>query len=264
MNYSADTLLHEISTAARSAGQIILEGAGHARSRKVKEGHANFVTEYDARVQKYLEEALSEIVPDAHFVGEENGEENFLPEYEKGLTFVVDPIDGTSNFMKGYQPSVTSIGLLKDGQPWLGIVYNPFQDQLFSGAAGIGAWENGTPIHTSEDAMKDSLILMGTAPYYEELSKRTFALGRHYLSRCIDLRRSGSAAYDICSVASGRAGMFFELRLCLWDYAAGACILEAAGGTITDLSGKPLSFRGKSSVAAVSAGIARESYLPTI
>lgn len=264
MSNNTSILLAEISDAARKAGSIILEGAGHAKSRRAKDGHANFVTEYDARVQKFLIETLKETLPDAHFVGEENGEEQFLPEYEKGLTFVIDPIDGTSNFMKGYQPSVTSIGLLKDGKPWLGVIYNPFSDQLFSGAAGIGAWENGEAIRTSPDSMKDSLILMGTAPYYEELSERTFALARHYLSRCIDLRRSGSAAWDLCSVASGKAGMFFELRLCLWDYAAGGCILEAAGGTITDLEGKPLSFRGKSSIAAVSAGIAKENYLPQI
>ena len=259
----ASKLLEQISAAAKDAGKIILEGAGHARSRRTKEGHANFVTEYDARVQEFLMTRLRELVPDAHFVGEEEGAAVFLPEYESGLTFVIDPIDGTSNFMKGLFPSVTSIGLLKDGRPWIGVIYNPFSDQLFTSIIGEGAWENGEAIHTSAESMKDSLILMGTTPYYEELARRSFDLGYEYLSRCIDIRRSGSAAWDLCMVASGRVGMYFELKVQLWDYAAAACIVEAAGGKATDIEGKPLSFRGATSIAAASAGIAQENYLPT-
>ncbi len=253
-----------IAALAREAGQIILEGAGHARSRRTKEGHANFVTEYDARVQRFLMERLQELLPEAHFVGEEDGAAVFLPEYASGYTFVIDPIDGTSNFMKGYPPSVTSIGLLRDGSPWMGIIYNPFSDQLFTGIIGVGAWENGEPIHTGEDSMADSLILMGTTPYYEELARKSFDLAYAYLARCIDIRRSGSAAWDMCMVASGRIGMYFELRIHLWDYAAAACILEAAGGKVTDADGKPLSYRDKTSVVAASAGIAREDYLPKL
>lgn len=262
MMENANKLLEQISAAARDAGKIILEGAGHAKSRRTKEGHANFVTEYDARVQEFLVARLQELVPDAHFVGEEEGAAVFLPEYETGLTFVIDPIDGTSNFMKGFFPSVTSIGLLKDGQPWIGVIYNPFSDQLFTGILGEGAWENGEPIQTSAEPMKDSLILMGTTPYYEELARESFDLGYEYLSRCIDIRRSGSAAWDLCMVASGRIGMYFELKIQLWDYAAAACILLAAGGKATDTEGKPLSFRGATSIVGASAGIAQEDYLP--
>ena len=260
----AAALMNDISELAREAGQIILEGAGHARSRRSKEGHANFVTEYDARVQQFLIARLQQLLPNAHFVGEEDGAAVFLPEYEDGYTFVIDPIDGTSNFMKGYQPSVTSIGLLKDGKPWMGVIYNPFSEQLFTGLIGVGAWENGIPIHTSDDSMADSLITMGTTPYYEELARKSFDLGYAYLSRCIDIRRSGSAAWDMCMVASGRIGMYFELRIHLWDYAAAACILEAAGGKVTDAEGKPLSYRDKTSVVAVSVGIAKENYLPQL
>lgn len=260
----AAALMDQISELAKEAGRIILEGAGHAKSRRSKEGHANFVTEYDARVQRFLIGHLQELLPEAHFVGEEDGAAVFLPEYEDGLTFVIDPIDGTSNFMKGYPPSVTSIGLLKDGKPWIGVIYNPFTDQLFTGLMGVGAWENGVPIHTSGDAMADSLIMMGTTPYYyDELARQTFDLAYEYLARCIDLRRSGSAAWDMCMVASGRIGMYFELRIHLWDYAAAACILEAAGGRVTDEEGRPLSYRDRSAVFAVSVGIAKEDYLPT-
>ena len=102
-------LINEIMTAARGAGDIILS-AGREKGVMTKEGRANYVTEYDEKVQEYLIETLTNLLPEAHFVGEEEGKELFPPAYEQGYTFVIDPIDGTSNFMKGYDLSVTSIG----------------------------------------------------------------------------------------------------------------------------------------------------------
>lgn len=255
-------LINEIMTAARGAGDIILS-AGREKGVMTKEGRANYVTEYDEKVQEYLIETLTNLLPEAHFVGEEEGKELFPPAYEQGYTFVIDPIDGTSNFMKGYDLSVTSIGLLLDGKPFIGVVYDPYTDKMFSAQKGLGAHENGRRLFTSEDPLSHSLISMGTAPYYaDELTKRAFELGHWYLKRSVDMRRSGSAAYDLCMVASGRIGLFFEPYLQLWDFCAGALIVEEAGGKVTDLKGGSLSFRGPDSVCAVTAGVARESYLP--
>lgn len=257
------TLREEIIQAAYEAGEIMNSAPLMVRQANSKEGHANFVTEYDRRVQEYLQSKLLSILPEAHFVGEENGREVFLPEYEHGFTYVVDPIDGTSNFMKAYRPSVTSIGVLKEGRPYVGVVYNPYSDQMFSAEAGCGAYENGERFFSSGEPLSASLAAMGTAPYYEDaVRKSAFQMGYWYLQRCIDIRRSGSAAWDLCMVAAGHLGLFFEPKLCLWDFAAGACILQEAGGCITDLYGNKLSYRNASSIVAVSQGVMKDDYLP--
>ena len=230
-----------------------------------KEGHANYVTIYDQKIQEFLIERFTTILPEAHFVGEEEEKEIFAPGYEEGYTFVIDPIDGTTNFMKDYHLSVTSIALFKDGLPFIGVIYNPYTDQMFWAQKGEGAYENGRRIWSNEESLARSLVGMGTAPYYdEETTWKAFQIGHWYLRHSMDVRRTGSAAYDLCLVASGKTGMFFEPRLGLWDYAAGALIVTEAGGRITDLRGQELTYRGKSSICAVSRGIAREDYLPPV
>ena len=210
--------------AARRAGELMREASQRKIRIDAKEGHANFVTEVDRKVQDLLFSFLSERIPKAHFLGEEEGKDVFSERDTEGLTFVIDPIDGTSNFMKGYFPSVTSIGLLRDGVPYLGVVYNPWSGQLFSAEAGKGAFENGIPIHTDTAPLSESLVAMGTGPYYPGLPDIAFSLAADYITRCIDIRRSGSAAWDLCMVASGRTGMYFEPKIQLWDYCAGALL----------------------------------------
>lgn len=252
-------LLEKICGTAKDAGKIILEGSERIRSLTVenKTGHGNFVTEYDSRVQTFLIDRLSKILPEAHFLGEENGIEVFKEEYSAGFTFVLDPIDGTTNFIKGWSESVTSIGLLKDGAPYIGVVYNPFSDWLYYGEKGQGAYLNGERIHTSEEPLENALTIIGTAPYYPELTDKCFILGREAVRRSIDIRRGGSAATDLCRLASGQAGMFFELRLGLWDFAAASLILTEAGGEIMDIKGEPLRYNSASSVVALSKGVSR-------
>ena len=215
-------LLSGIEQAAREAGRIMLEAEDIEHAVHDKEGHANFVTDYDRRVQEYLFDKLAQLLPQARFIGEEEGADAFTEEDRRGFAFCVDPIDGTTNFIKGYRPSVTSIGLLLDDKPYMGVVYNPYDDMLFSAVRGGGARLNGKPI----------------------------------------LRRSGTAAWDLCSVAMGTAGLFFEMRLGLWDFAAAALIAEEAGCVLTDLSGRPLRYDGPSSVLCASRGVAKENYLP--
>ena len=257
------TLTGQIMDAARDAGRIIRSAHPGKEQVMTKEGKSNFVTAYDDAVQEKLIGLLQEILPEAHFVGEEEGKEDFLSGYAKGDTFVIDPIDGTLNFMRHYEVSTTSIALLRDGEPYIGVIYDPFSDQMFWAEKGKGAYENGERLYTSNDDLEASLVNMGTAPYYEErVTQMAFSLGHYYLRRSLDIRRSGSAAYDLCLVASGRTGLFFEPVLSLWDYAAGALIVHEAGGLVTDLYGKPLSYRGKTSVCAVTKGVAGQDYLP--
>ena len=255
-------LLAGIETAARTAGKIMLEASDVRAVATAKEGHANFVTAYDKRVQAYLFEALGALLPEAKFIGEEDGADAFTEEDRRGFAFCIDPIDGTTNFMTGYRPSVMSIALLRDGVPYLGVVYNPYWDMLFTGMKDGGAFLNGTPIRSSDEPLARSLVSFGTAPYDPELAEQTFALCAYYLPRCIDLRRSGAAAWDLCSVAMGTTGLFYETRLQLWDYAAAALIADEAGCTVTDLQGAPLPYNGPSAVICASQGVARGPYLP--
>jgi len=256
------TMLEEIQGIARQAGKIMTGAEDIADKVTAKEGYANYVTEYDKKVQEFVFSKLQKLIPEAHFFAEEENASEYKEEYRHGFTFVVDPIDGTTNFIMGYRPSVVSIGLLKDGQPYLGVIYNPYSDELFSAEKGKGAFCNGKKIHSSESSLKDSIVVFGTSPYYPELRKKMFSAAAYYSEHCIDLRRSGSAAWDLCCIASGRAGLFFEYRLSVWDFTAGAAILSEAGGHITDEEGKDLTYDRKTAVFAVSSGIYKERYFP--
>ncbi len=253
-------LLNNICDIAREAGNIMLSGSEKIKelSVKNKSGHGNYVTEYDTKIQEFLMEKFHALLPDAYFVGEENGQEIFKDEYRQGFTFVLDPIDGTANFVKGWNESVVSIALLKDCSPYIGVVYNPYQDWMFSAERGKGAYLNEDPIRTSDEPLDNSIVIMGTSPYYPELTDRSFLIGREAVRHGIDIRRGGSAEQELCRVAAGQGGMFFELCLSLWDYAAGATILIEAGGSITDINGEPLTYDRPSSILALSQGISRE------
>ena len=263
MEYREDRqLLEQIQKTARDAGEIILSATKIAEQTTEKSGHGNFVTEYDKKVQEVLFEQLRLLIPEANFVGEEDGAEQFREEYRKGYAFVVDPIDGTLNFMKGLELSVISIGLLKDGVPYIGVIYNPYRDLMFSAIRGCGAFVNGKQMHSSREPLARSLVEFGTAPYYPELNKRSFDVAAEYLKRGADLRRFGTAAWDLCLCAWGKLGIYFELRLALWDYCAGALIAMESGCRLTDEEGNPLSFHGPSSLFCASEGAAKEKYLP--
>ena len=243
----------QIRTIAKEAGEIMLEAADP--KIKSKSGHANFCTETDERIQDFLIDRLSRVLPEARFLGEEEGQDEFTEKMKSGFVFVLDPIDGTSNYIYGYRPSVVSIALLKDGRPYIGVIYNPFDDMMFSAEKGSGAYLNGERVMSSERPLSDSLAVFGTAPYYTELQDRTFDIARNLLPLCVDIRRSGTAAWDMCCVAMGVCNLYFELRIQIWDYAAAALIAEEAGCAVTDPVGDPLSYTGPSAVLCRARGV---------
>ena len=246
-------LIDQIKTIAQEAGNIMLEACDPKIMEK--SGHANFCTQTDEKIQAFLIERLRAVMPEAEFLGEEDGQDVFTEKMSHGYVFVLDPIDGTSNYIYSYRPSVVSIGLLKEGRPYIGVIYNPFDDMLFSAIRGEGAYMNGEKIMSSTAPLSDSLTVFGTAPYYTELQDKTFEIARRLLPLCVDLRRSGTAAWDMCCVALGRCSLYFELRIQIWDYAAAALIAEEAGCTVTDTNGEPLSYTGPSSVICRSRGV---------
>ena len=245
-----EQLLKEIIAAVRTCGTIILNADRTKSGIDEKAGHANFVTAYDKKVQEELQKKLLAILPEAVFGGEE---EDVHASVADGYAFIVDPIDGTTNFIKDYHASAISVGLKKDGERYMGVVYNPYLDEMFTAVRGQGAFLNGRPIQVSNQPLENGIVIFGTAPYYEDLAKKSFDMAYQYFCKALDVRRSGSAAIDLCNVAAGRAELFFELRLSPWDYAAGSLIVEEAGGVVTRIDGGEITLNEGCGVLATNA-----------
>ena len=191
-----------------------------------KEGHYNYVTETDIAVEEYLKTELLRVLPGSRFFAEEQENDALTDEY----TWVVDPIDGTMNFITHRHASCVSVALLQNRRPVLSLIYQPYLDEMFTAICGSGAFLNGKAIHVSERPFEKSLTALGTSPYYAELAHATAYCFEQFLTQGGDIRRVGSAALDCCDVAAGRADIFFELRLSPWDFAAGALLIAEAGG----------------------------------
>ena len=242
-----DQIFETIMDLVRECGQLVRTADRRHLHVDAKAGHANFVTEYDKKVQERLRTGLLAIIPSAYFIGEEDASQTFSRD---GAFFIVDPIDGTTNFIRDYHASSISVALVVDGVAELGIVYNPYLDEMFTAKRGCGAFCNGKRLHVSSEPLENALVLFGTSPYHEELSEKSFKLAYAYFRQAVDVRRSGSAALDLCAVAAGRADLFFELSLSPWDYAAGALIVEEAGGIVSDADGGNLIYDRPCSVVA--------------
>ena len=223
---------------AMEAGAYIKSKRPSSSEIESKEGRGNFVTAHDKAVQAMLYDSLKKEYPECGFMGEEDETHcESLPEF----CFIIDPIDGTANFINGYGHSAVSIGYVEHGIKKAGVVYDPYLDELFYAELGKGAFLNGNPIHVSGHKLRDSIILFGISPYYEGYGEKSFTMLRKLYENACDLRNSGSAALDICYVASGKTDVFFELRLSPWDYAAGGLILSEAGGVIKNCEGGEIS-----------------------
>ena len=238
---------------AKEAGAMMRRS--HDAAIHEKEGHYNFVTDTDVAVQAYLKSALLTLCPGARFYAEEQENEPLTD----APTFVVDPIDGTINYMRLRHMSAVSIGYLEGRQPVMAVVFNTYANELFYARKGRGAFLNGQPIRVSDLPYNMALVELGTSPYDAELAKQTMAAAGRFLSECGDLRRSGSAAIDLCGVACGRADIFFELRLRPWDVAAGALIVEEAGGRFISLGHDAPFFEAACGMLACNAACAADA-----
>jgi myo-inositol-1(or 4)-monophosphatase len=240
-------LLLEMVEIARDCGKILLNADMERGSIHQKKGKANLVTEYDSKIQKVLRQKLLKLLSKASFMGEEDHADH--TDISNGYAFIVDPIDGTTNFVRNARASCISIALAKDGFPITGVVHNPYSGETFYAAKGEGAFSNGTPISASSKTLEESIIYFGTSPYEDEWAEKSFHIAYQYFRHGADLRRSGSAALDICDVACGRGDFFFELRLNPWDYAAAALIAKEAGCIVSDLEGNPVTYDRKQIVS---------------
>ena len=235
VNMTDREVLERICGAEREAAALILQAHDILAERKTD--RRDVVTAYDRRVQALLIERLSAALPGARFFCEENDRHDDL---HAEAVFIIDPIDGTMNFVHGFHHSCISVAYMSKGVLRAGAIYNPYIDELFTALRGEGAWLNGRAIHVSEEPLSASLIVCGTTPYSMEMTDRGFALMKKAFLASLDIRREGSAALDLCTTAAGRAGLYFELGLSLWDYAAGMLIVEEAGGVCRTLDGQAL------------------------
>lgn len=249
-------MLQQMTEIVRQAGELIRTVPEAERVASEKTGPRDLVTKYDRRVQEFLRSRLTAMLPQAAFMGEEDFDGTDYSRAE--WLFIVDPIDGTTNFVQGFHNSSISVALLHHGVAEYGIVYNPYDGELYTARRGAGAALNGAPIHCANRDLAHSLLIFGTALYYPELTEETMDLFVRTFPLVQDVRRFGSAALDLCYVAAGKAGVFFECRLCPWDYAAGALIAREAGCRVTRIGGQELDYFRKCSVLAGSPTAHRE------
>jgi len=243
-------MLEQMISIVRTAGEIVRNAQDITAHTHLKTSVADLVTDYDVAVENFLKKELLELIPSAVFYGEEEQER---ADPYTGWAFIVDPIDGTTNFVRGFRQSAISVALLKDGALRCAVIYDPAKDELFSTEKGKGAFLNGVPIHVSSKPLSDGIFIVGTAIYRREYIAPTMSLTEQLLRRSCDFRRFGAAALDLAYIACGRAEAFFEYSLCPWDYAAGALLIEEAGGKISTLEGTPLLFDRRCSVWAANA-----------
>lgn len=231
---------------AKNVGEFIrAERKTFSYSRVEIKGLNDLVSYVDKTSEKLLVEKLGLIVPEAGFIVEENTKTG-----TKDYNWIVDPLDGTTNFIHGIPSYAISIALEHKGRIIAGVVYEVAQDECFWAYEGGGAFLNGTSIHVSERAaLSDSLIATGFPIYNFSRLDDYLKVLAHLMKNTHGIRRIGAAAVDLCYLACGRVDAFFEYNLNAWDVAAGALIVKEAGGRVSDFSGKNNWLFGKEIVA---------------
>lgn len=227
--------LETVVEIARAAGEIIRDAWGeHSLVVSEKGSAINPVTDVDRRCEDLIKNRLSEAFQGDGILSEES-------EFEKkgnGRRWIVDPIDGTTNFIRRYPFVAVSIGLESNGEVILGVVYNPILQEFYLGETGRGATLNNIPLHISNTVRLDQAVLASGFPYdtwtNPENNTREWA---HFIRRVRSMRCDGSAALDLCAVASGRLDGYWEKGLSQWDMAAGIIIAREAGAIVTDYDG---------------------------
>ena len=230
--------LDEAVTAARAAGRLMNERAGTLQGSEIREkGKHDLVTVLDEEVQNLLIDRLRRAFPDHSFLAEEGGLSE-AEHHEKGFRWIIDPIDGTTNFSRGMPPYAVSIGLQHDDHMAVGVVLEPSRNELFTAVRGKGLYLNGEKAGVSRVHRLDQALIATGFPYRAigHLEPFLEVLGS-FARTCHGFRRLGSAAMDLAYVAAGRLDAFYETGLSAWDMAAGKLLVEEGGGTVTSLSG---------------------------
>jgi len=221
--------------AARRAGEIMIRQLNRLESLEVAEkGHNDFVTRIDQLAEEAIIEVIKDHYPEHAILAEESGASG-----DHAVQWIIDPLDGTTNYMHGFPVFSVSIAVMEDGELHHGVVYDPLRQEIFSASRGQGAQLEGRKIRTSKrTSLKGALIATGF-PYRMTESRMDVYLKmlRAVMIETAGVRRPGSAALDLCYLAAGRVDGFWELGLNKWDVAAGTLIIREAGGRISDFRG---------------------------
>ncbi len=223
--------------AAKEAGALLRRRVGRPRTITTKRNFSDLVTDTDRASEGLIRRRLERAFPTFGFSGEEHGRRREAAPHR----WIVDPIDGTTNFVHGIPFFCISIGLQYRTRLLVGVVYDPIRDELFSAAAGQGSWLNGTRLSVSPiRRLSQSLLSTGFSSRFREHPRLYLTWFQAFESRCHAVRRIGSTALCMAYVAAGRFEGFYEQDLWPWDIAAGILLVEEAGGRVTGFTGQPV------------------------
>ncbi|XP_014292833.1 inositol monophosphatase 1 [Halyomorpha halys] len=244
----------------KQVGEIVRENIYKEKTVDLKESRVDFVTETDKQVEEILINGLQSIYPNHKFIGEESTSEINKVKLTDDPTWIIDPVDGTMNFVHSNPCVGVSVGLYINKEPKVGIVYLPVFDYLFTAIENEGAFMNGNKIQVSKvKAFSDALVIIeggsSREPAKVDCMVENF---RTILNEAHGFRTSGSAVYNITSVASGGADCYLEFGCHAWDMAAGATIIKEAGGVIMDPSGQPFDIMSRRLICASTEELAKE------
>jgi myo-inositol-1(or 4)-monophosphatase len=241
--------LPAMSAIAREAGALLMEYF-HQHLKIEYKGEADLVTAADRASEKLIRERITAQWPGHDVLGEEQGLNDQGSEYR----WYVDPLDGTTNFAHGYPVFCVSLGLEKREADRAGrvaaVVYDPTRDELFSAGLGCGAWLNGQDIQVSKTVTLNESLLATGFPSRKRHQNPNIVFYHQITLKTHGVRRAGSAALDLCNVASGRYDGFWEFNLNPWDTAAGVLIVEEAGGKVTRFDGTPFQIESRETLAS--------------
>ncbi|MEZ0222143.1 MAG: inositol monophosphatase family protein [Tardiphaga sp.] len=229
-------LMNVMVKAARRAGRSLKRDLGEIENLQVSmKGPANFVSLADKRAEEMLYTDLNKARPGYGFLGEEGGNREGT---DKSHTWIVDPLDGTTNFLHGIPQFAVSIGLAREGQVIAGLIYNPANDELYMAEKGSGAFLNDTRLRVAGRKQLNECVIACGLPH---IGRGDFELSRNEMAalqpKVAGLRRFGAASLDLAFVAAGRLDGYWERNLQPWDIAAGLILIKEAGGTVGDING---------------------------
>ena len=241
-------VINVMEAAARKAARGLIRDFGEVENLQVsRKGPADFVTEADRRAERILRTELAKARPGFGFLMEESGE---TAGEDGRRRWIVDPLDGTTNFLHGIPHFAISIGLEEDGAMIAGVVYEPLRDEMFWAEKGVGCYLNRRRLRVSSRGRLADAVLATGIPFKGRAGKGAFlATVGTAIDKTAGIRRLGSAALDLAYVAAGRYDGFWEFGLSPWDVAAGIVLVREAGGLVTDILGGPATIGGASIVA---------------
>jgi myo-inositol-1(or 4)-monophosphatase len=240
-----DELLSVAIEAATAAGRFLLEGRGSARRIETKSSATDMVSEMDRGAEELIRAVIAERRPDDAVLGEEGGEIAGTAGQGAAVRWIVDPLDGTTNYLYGFPAWCVSVAAAIHGVVAAGAVFDPTHDELWTAEAASGAACNGTPIAPLEDRGDLATALVSTGFSYDADRRATQgAIVAALLPQVRDIRRAGSAALDLCWLAAGRVDAYFETGTHVWDWAAGALVATEAGAWVGGFDGGPPSDSG--------------------